>query len=140
MTSAHDLVVAAKSRIHEVSTDLAEAAVAHADVLLDVREADEFAAGHLPGAPPAPPGSSTAASCVSSHPTMLQFCWTGVTGTVRYWSGASGIRPGTAAGRGQRATMPTGDCPPVLIVASAPSAPLVLTENSETVPSPALLT
>lgn len=50
MKTAHDLVVAAKSRIHEVSTDQADAAIARADVLLDVREADEFAAGHLPGA------------------------------------------------------------------------------------------
>ncbi|MBK1689384.1 rhodanese-like domain-containing protein [Rubrivivax gelatinosus] len=50
MKTAHDLVVTAKSRIHEVSTDLAEAAIARADVLLDVREADEYAAGHLPGA------------------------------------------------------------------------------------------
>lgn len=50
MKTAHDLVVAAKARIREVSSDEAEAAIAKADLLLDVREADEFAAGHLPGA------------------------------------------------------------------------------------------
>lgn len=50
MKTAHDLVVAAKARIREVSPDEAEAAIAKADVLLDVREAEEFAAGHLPGA------------------------------------------------------------------------------------------
>lgn len=50
MKTAHDLVVAAKARIREVSPDEAEAAIPKADVLLDVREADEFAAGHLPGA------------------------------------------------------------------------------------------
>jgi rhodanese-related sulfurtransferase len=50
MKTAHDLVVAAKARIREVSPDQAETAIARADVLLDVREADEFAAGHLPGA------------------------------------------------------------------------------------------
>lgn len=50
MKTAHDLVVAAKARIREVPPDQAEAAIARADVLLDVREADEFAAGHLPGA------------------------------------------------------------------------------------------
>lgn len=38
MKSAHDRVTAA------------EAAILDADVLLDVREADEFAAGHIPGA------------------------------------------------------------------------------------------
>ena len=50
MKSAMDLVVAAKSRISEVPITEAEAAIRAADVLIDVREADEFAAGHLPGA------------------------------------------------------------------------------------------
>jgi rhodanese-related sulfurtransferase len=48
--SALDLVAAAKSRITEVPITEAEAAIRAADVLIDVREADEFAAGHLPGA------------------------------------------------------------------------------------------
>lgn len=50
MKTAHDLVTNAKSRIQEVALADAESAILEADVLLDVREADEFAAGHLPGA------------------------------------------------------------------------------------------
>jgi rhodanese-related sulfurtransferase len=50
MKTAHDLVAAAKDRVHEVPIGEAEQAIQRADVLLDVREADEFAAGHLPGA------------------------------------------------------------------------------------------
>ncbi len=50
MKTAHDLVSAAKARIQEVSITDAEQAIRDADVLLDVREVDEFAAGHLPGA------------------------------------------------------------------------------------------
>lgn len=50
MKSAHDLVASAKSRIVEVSAQDAEQAIQNADVLIDVREADEYAAGHLPGA------------------------------------------------------------------------------------------
>lgn len=50
MKTAHDLVAAAKTRIQEVTLADAEQAIREADVLLDVREADEYAAGHLPGA------------------------------------------------------------------------------------------
>jgi rhodanese-related sulfurtransferase len=50
MKTAHDLVAAAKSRIQEVTVEEAEQAIREADVLLDVREADEYLAGHLPGA------------------------------------------------------------------------------------------
>jgi rhodanese-related sulfurtransferase len=50
MKTAHDLVMAAKLRVQEVPLPDAERAILAADVLLDVREADEFAAGHLPGA------------------------------------------------------------------------------------------
>lgn len=50
MKTALDLVTAAKSRIAEISVSDAESAIRAADVLIDVREADEFAAGHLPGA------------------------------------------------------------------------------------------
>ena len=50
MKTAHDLVAAAKTRIQEVSLDNAEQAIREADVLVDVREADEYAAGHLAGA------------------------------------------------------------------------------------------
>lgn len=50
MKTAHDLVTQAKSRIQEVSLEQADQAILDADVLLDVREADEFAMGHIPGA------------------------------------------------------------------------------------------
>ena len=50
MKTAHDLVLEAKAQIREVALDAAEAAIRAADVLLDVREADEFHAGHIPGA------------------------------------------------------------------------------------------
>lgn len=50
MKTAHDLVAQAKASIQEVSLETAEQAIRDADLLLDVREADEFAAGHLPGA------------------------------------------------------------------------------------------
>jgi rhodanese-related sulfurtransferase len=50
MKTAHDLVIAAKARVQEVSIADAEQAIREADVLVDVREADEFAAGHLGGA------------------------------------------------------------------------------------------
>lgn len=56
MKNAHDLVATAKARIQEVSVAQAEQAILDADVLLDVREADEFAAGHLPGAVLVPRG------------------------------------------------------------------------------------
>lgn len=50
MKTAHDLVAAAKTRMQEVALDQAEQAIRNADVLVDVREADEYAAGHLTGA------------------------------------------------------------------------------------------
>jgi rhodanese-related sulfurtransferase len=54
--SAHDLVAEAKARIHEIDLDAADAAIRDADVLLDVREADEFHVGHIPGAVNIPRG------------------------------------------------------------------------------------
>ncbi|WP_417704363.1 rhodanese-like domain-containing protein [Pseudomonas sp.] len=50
MKSAHDLVLAAKTRIKEVDLQQAEAAIRDADLLIDVREADEYNAAHIPGA------------------------------------------------------------------------------------------
>lgn len=50
MKTALDLVAAAKARVTEIPLADAEAAIRDADVLLDVREGEEFAAGHLPGA------------------------------------------------------------------------------------------
>jgi rhodanese-related sulfurtransferase len=50
MKTASDLVAAAKARVKEVPVAEAEQAIRDAQVVVDVREADEFAAGHLPGA------------------------------------------------------------------------------------------
>jgi rhodanese-related sulfurtransferase len=50
MKTALDLVATAKARIHEVTVADADRAIQDAHVVVDVREADEFAAGHLPGA------------------------------------------------------------------------------------------
>lgn len=50
MKSAHDLVAAAKARIQEISIDQADEAIREADVVIDVRETDEYQAGHVPGA------------------------------------------------------------------------------------------
>ena len=50
MKTAHDLVAAAKARVQEIALADAEQAIRDADVLVDVREADEFAGGHLAGA------------------------------------------------------------------------------------------
>ena len=50
MKTAHDLVSQAKAGIREINLQEAEEVIQQADVLIDVREADEFEAGHLPGA------------------------------------------------------------------------------------------
>jgi len=50
MKTASDLVAAAKARVKEVPVADADEAIRNAQVVVDVREADEFAAGHVPGA------------------------------------------------------------------------------------------
>ncbi len=50
MKTAHDLVAQAKALTHEIPVSEAEQAILDADLLIDVREADEYASGHLPGA------------------------------------------------------------------------------------------
>jgi rhodanese-related sulfurtransferase len=50
MKNALDLVAAAKAHVKEVPLDQVDQAIRDADVVVDVREADEFTAGHLPGA------------------------------------------------------------------------------------------
>lgn len=50
MKTAHDLVTLAKQGIQEISLADAPIAIQNSDVLLDVREADEYANGHIPGA------------------------------------------------------------------------------------------
>ncbi len=56
MKTAHDLVVEAKTRIREVPIADAETAIREADVLIDVREGDEYHAAHIPGAVNIPRG------------------------------------------------------------------------------------
>jgi rhodanese-related sulfurtransferase len=50
MKTAHDLVLAAKAQCTEVAVKDAPGVLRSADVIIDVREADEYAAGHLAGA------------------------------------------------------------------------------------------
>jgi rhodanese-related sulfurtransferase len=50
MKTAHDLVAEAKQDIHEVPLEQADETIKNADLLLDVRDADEYRAGHIPGA------------------------------------------------------------------------------------------
>jgi rhodanese-related sulfurtransferase len=50
MLTAKDLVAAARGRIHEISPAELRAWSAHDFALIDVREPEEYVAGHLPGA------------------------------------------------------------------------------------------
>jgi len=50
MKNVHDMVEAAKAQIREIPLEQSEDAIKQADLLIDVREADEFHAGHIPGA------------------------------------------------------------------------------------------
>jgi rhodanese-related sulfurtransferase len=56
MKTAHDLVLAAKQQIRELTTADTAAALPATRLVLDVREPEEFAAGHLPGAISVPRG------------------------------------------------------------------------------------
>jgi rhodanese-related sulfurtransferase len=56
MKSASDLVMTAKAQSREISLSEAAAAMAAADVVIDVREPEEYAAGHLQGAVNLPRG------------------------------------------------------------------------------------
>ncbi|MFM2058663.1 MAG: hypothetical protein RLY71_3048 [Pseudomonadota bacterium] len=56
MKTAQDLVAAAKARITEVDLAQAQAALGSTDLVLDVREPDEYVGGHLPGAVNLPRG------------------------------------------------------------------------------------
>lgn len=48
--TAHDLVMEAKTRIREINQEQAQSLLEQGVTVLDVREADEYAAGHLPRA------------------------------------------------------------------------------------------
>jgi rhodanese-related sulfurtransferase len=76
----HDLVVEAKSQIKEVSTAEAQALMTKRTII-DVREYDEFAAGHLPGAINIPRGVlefkiGSVAECVDQARPYLIYCRT----------------------------------------------------------------
>ena len=68
MKTALDLVAAAKARIHEIPIEAAATAIAQADVLIDVREPDEYRQGHLPGAINLPRG--VLEFQIEAHPAM----------------------------------------------------------------------
>jgi rhodanese-related sulfurtransferase len=50
MKTAHDLVAAAKTHVNEVPVSEADKAIQEADVLVDVRDTEEFTASHIEGA------------------------------------------------------------------------------------------
>lgn len=50
MKTAHDLVTQAKQDIHEVPLDQADDAIRKADMVIDVRDPDEYRTSHIPGA------------------------------------------------------------------------------------------
>lgn len=50
MKTAHDLVEEARQHIDEVSLEATEMLMREADAVIDVREPDEYQAGHIPGA------------------------------------------------------------------------------------------
>lgn len=50
MRTAHDLVADARKEIEEVPLNQADEAIRNADMLLDVRDPDEYRTGHIPGA------------------------------------------------------------------------------------------
>lgn len=50
MKTAHDLVAQAKQDIHEVPLDQADDAIRKADMVIDVRDPDEYRMSHIPGA------------------------------------------------------------------------------------------
>jgi len=115
MKTALDLVAAAKAHVHEIDIDAADAAIRDADVLIDVREADEFAAGHIPGAINVPRGvlefklSSTPELdardlrvllyCKTSGRAALSACALQEMGYVRVQSIAGGFDAWAAAGK-----------------------------------------
>lgn len=76
----HDLVLEAKAQIKEVSTAEAQAHLTQRTII-DVREYDEFAAGHLPGAINIPRGVlefkiGTVGECVDKSKPYLIYCRT----------------------------------------------------------------
>jgi rhodanese-related sulfurtransferase len=76
----HELVLEAKSQIKEISTADAQALLGKR-VIIDVREYDEFAAGHLPGAINIPRGVlefkiGMVPECANKAGSFLVYCRT----------------------------------------------------------------
>lgn len=76
----HDLVVEAKAQIKEVNTGEAQAQLGKR-VIIDVREYDEYAAGHLPGAINIPRGVlefkiGMVPECANKDGVFLIYCRT----------------------------------------------------------------
>lgn len=82
MKSAHDLVILAKSQITEIDIGLAEEEIKAVDVLVDVREPDEYMMGHIQGAVHIPRGllefkMSASESLSSRDLQILVYCKNG---------------------------------------------------------------
>mgnify|MGYP001172760927 CR=1 FL=1 len=81
--TSHDLVMAARARIQEISLAEARSLLAQNPLVLDVREPDEFVAGHLPGAINVPRGllefrlAGLAPLLQTPPPAVLVYCKTG---------------------------------------------------------------
>ena len=115
MKTALDLVAAAKAHVHEIDIDAADAAIRDADVLIDVREPDEFSAGHIPGAVNIPRGLlefklgsmpeydsrnlKVVLYCKTSGRAALSACALQEMGYVRVQSIAGGFDAWAAAGK-----------------------------------------
>lgn len=81
MKTALELVAEAKARVHELSVAEAAQALAKVDVLIDVREPDEYRQGHLPGAVNMPRGLlefqlSSNPACQNAELNVLLYCKT----------------------------------------------------------------
>lgn len=115
MKTAHDLVEEARQHIDEVSLDAAEMLMREADAVIDVREPDEYQAGHIPGAINIPRGllefrlsnSPELAArdlnlmlyCKTSGRAALSACAMQEMGYVRVQSIAGGFDAWAAAGK-----------------------------------------
>ena len=78
--TGQDFVVEAKSHIREIGFEEAQALMAGGAKVLDVREPDEFAAGHLPGALSIPRGVlefKVASVLQDREPVLVVYCKTG---------------------------------------------------------------
>ena len=78
--SPHDLVIEAKGQIKEVSTSEGQGLLGKR-IIIDVREYDEFAAGHLPGAINIPRGVlefkiGMVPECANKDAAFLLYCRT----------------------------------------------------------------